>query len=49
MTQHNLWKSRLAVEALLALFAETSSDQGIRSYARAIQFFAQDIEKSWSQ
>lgn len=49
MTQHNLGRSRQAVEALLLLLAETSADEGIRRYAGAIRFYAQDVQKSWQQ
>ncbi len=47
MTQHNLGRSQQAVEALLLLLAETSADDGIRRYARAIRFYAQDVHRSW--
>ena len=49
MTQHNLGRSSEAVEALLVLLAETSSDEGIRQYAEAIGFYAQDVDRSWPQ
>ena len=47
MTLHNLGKSKQAVELLLTLLAETSADVQVRTYRRAILFYAQDIERSW--
>lgn len=48
MALHNLGQSKQAVELLLAVVAESSSDDHIRSYREAILFYAQDIERSWS-
>ena len=45
MTLHNLGQSKAAVECLLTVLAETSSDRGIQAYRRAIAFYAQDIER----
>ena len=47
MVLHNLGRSKVAVETLLALLAQTSSDSDIRAYQRAIAFYAQDIERTW--
>lgn len=47
MVRHNLGQSKPAVESLLALLAETSSDKAIQDYRDAIAFYAQDIDKSW--
>ncbi|HSC01075.1 MAG TPA: tetratricopeptide repeat protein [Burkholderiaceae bacterium] len=47
MVQHNLGQSKAAVESLLALLAQTSSDPEIKAYATAIEFYAQDIERVW--
>lgn len=47
MVEYNLGRHKAAVEALLVLLAETSTDEGIRTYSGAISFYAQDIERSW--
>jgi tetratricopeptide (TPR) repeat protein len=47
MARHNLGQSKSAVESLLRLVASTSADPQIKSYARAIEFYAQDIGRSW--
>ena len=49
MVCHNLGRSKEAVESLLLLLAETSEDEYIRPYARAIEFYAQDIERAWPE
>jgi tetratricopeptide (TPR) repeat protein len=45
MADHNLGNSKGAVEALLELLAETSSDEGIRRYSKAIEYYAKNIEQ----
>lgn len=47
MTVHNLGRSTEAVESLLTLLAETSSDPYITRYRNAIAFYARDVERSW--
>lgn len=47
MVQHNLGRSKVAVESLLGLLAQTSNDPEIRAYATAIEFYAQDVERVW--
>jgi thioredoxin-like negative regulator of GroEL len=47
MTQHNLGRSKPAIESLLKLLAETSADPGIRAYAGAIAFYADDVDRIW--
>ena len=47
MALHNLGRSREAVEGLLHLLAQTSSDPQIQAYREAIAFYAQDIERTW--
>lgn len=47
MALFNLGRPQQAFELLLVLLARTSGDEGIRGYARAIEFYAQDITKSW--
>jgi tetratricopeptide (TPR) repeat protein len=47
MALHNLGQSKRAVEILLTLLAQTSSDPQVEYYREAILFYAQDIERSW--
>jgi len=47
MTLHNLGQSKAAVECLLTVLAETSSDRAIQSYRPAITLYAHDIERIW--
>jgi tetratricopeptide (TPR) repeat protein len=47
MTLHNLGQSKAAVECLLTVLAETSSDRDIQAYRTAIDSYAQDIERIW--
>ena len=47
LTQHNLGHSAAAVETLLQLLAQTSADPGIRAYAQALAFYAQDVDRVW--
>jgi hypothetical protein len=47
MALHNLGQAKQAVELLLTVLAESSSDAQIQSYREAILFYAQDIERSW--
>jgi tetratricopeptide (TPR) repeat protein len=46
MTLHNLGRSKEAVEALLKLLAQSSQDEGVRSYRRAIAYYAEDVDKA---
>ena len=48
MALHNLGQSKHAVELLLTVLAQSSSDAHIQGYREAILFYAQDIERSWS-
>jgi tetratricopeptide (TPR) repeat protein len=48
MALHNLGQSKQAVELLLTVLAESSSDAQVQSYREAILFYAQDIERSWT-
>jgi tetratricopeptide (TPR) repeat protein len=45
MADHNLGNSKGAVEALLELLAATSSDEGIRRYSKAIEYYAKNVER----
>lgn len=47
MTCFNLGEHKFAVESLLRILASTSSDPEVKAYARAIDFYAQDIERTW--
>jgi tetratricopeptide (TPR) repeat protein len=47
MTLHNLGQSKAAVECLLTVLANTSSDSDVQTYRRAILFYAEDIERVW--
>jgi thioredoxin-like negative regulator of GroEL len=47
MVEHNLGRSKPAVEGLLRLLVETSADPGIRAYAGAIAFYAGDVDRVW--
>ena len=47
MSLHNLGENKQAIESLLLMLAETSSDEAIRAYREAIQLYAKDIEKVW--
>ena len=49
MTLYNLGQSKAAVECLLTLLAQTSGDNDIQAYRRAILFYAEDIERIWPQ
>jgi tetratricopeptide (TPR) repeat protein len=49
MTLHNLGQSKAAVECLLAVLAQTSSDREIQTYRRAIALYAQDIDRTWPE
>jgi len=47
MTLYNLGENHEAVSSLLKLITETSSDEKIRDYERAILFYADDLNKKW--
>ncbi len=47
MALHNCGESKTAVETLLLLLARTSTVPGISAYKRAIEFYAQDVERNW--
>ncbi|HTS22466.1 MAG TPA: tetratricopeptide repeat protein [Casimicrobiaceae bacterium] len=49
MALHNLGQSKAAVERLLAVLAQTSSDREIQAYRRAILLYAQDIDRTWPE
>jgi tetratricopeptide (TPR) repeat protein len=47
MALHNLGRSKAAVECLLTIIAETSSDKEVQGYRRAIALYAEDIDRIW--
>jgi len=49
MTLYNLGQSKAAIECLLTVLAQTSGDNDIQAYRRAILFYAEDIERIWSE
>lgn len=48
MTLHNLGRHAEAMELLLVQLAETSSDEGIYSYGRALSFYSDKSDRVWS-
>jgi thioredoxin-like negative regulator of GroEL len=48
MADHNLGQSHKAVETLLSLLAKTTNDPAIAAYRRAVEFCAQDVDRTWS-
>ena len=49
MVLHNLGESKQAIESLLLILAETTNNVNIQGYRHAIEFYAQDIERSWTE
>ena len=47
MVKYNLKEHNAAMEILLSLLAETSSDKGIQTYRRAIQFYSNKLDQVW--
>ena len=47
MTAYNLGRPREAVEELLKLLVESTSDPGILRYRRALTAYAEDLDRSW--
>jgi tetratricopeptide (TPR) repeat protein len=47
MALHNLGQSKQAVELLLKVLAQSSTDVHLQHYREAILFYAQDVERSW--
>ncbi|WP_328177745.1 tetratricopeptide repeat protein [Peribacillus frigoritolerans] len=45
MAFYNLGQHDLAMESLLKIIAETSRDQEIQSYAKAIEFYSDKLDK----
>ena len=47
MTLYNLGEHHEAVSSLIKIVAETTSDEKIIDYERAILFYAEDLNKKW--
>jgi predicted Zn-dependent protease len=47
MTTYNLGRPRDAVEQLLKLLLETTTDPSIQRYQRALGAYAEDLDRSW--
>ena len=47
MTYYNLGEHSKAMELLLNSLAETSNDEGVMRYQRAIQFYADKLDETW--
>lgn len=47
MVLYNLGRHAKAMELLLAEIADTSGDDGIRGYAKAIRFYADKLDEVW--
>lgn len=48
MALYNAGRAKEAVETLLRVVAETTSDAELASYRRAIELYAEDIDRKWS-
>jgi tetratricopeptide (TPR) repeat protein len=49
MTLYNLNEHNEAMEILLTLLAQTSKDESIQSYKKAILFYAEQLDTTWEQ
>ena len=47
MTLYNLKEHSKAMEILLNIIVETSLDQGIKKYKRAIEFYSDKLDETW--
>ena len=47
MTLYNLKKHDEAMEILLRVMVETSNDQAVQNYQRAIKYYADKLDKTW--
>ena len=48
MALYNAGRAKEAVEALLRVVAQATSDADVASYRRAIELYAEDIDRKWS-
>lgn len=49
ITCYNLMQHHTAVATLLRVIAETSADPAVQGYARAIYFYADDLDRIWNE
>lgn len=49
MTCYNLEYYHTAMQTLLHVIAETSADPDVQGYARAIRFYADDLDRTWHE
>jgi tetratricopeptide (TPR) repeat protein len=47
IAHYNLGRPRESVSALLNLLVETTADPALRSYARALRFYAENLDATW--
>lgn len=47
MALYNVGRNKEAVADLLTVIAETSNDQAIQAYRRAIKLYAEDLDRQW--
>ena len=47
MAYYNIREYSKAMELLLNSLADTSSDEGILSYQRAIRFYSDKLDQTW--
>lgn len=47
MTLYNLKEHNMAMEILLRVMVETSNDQSVQNYRKAIQFYADKLDEVW--
>ena len=48
MTLYNVNEHQAAMELLLTCIAETSSDSNVQKYKRALQFYANKLDETWT-
>ena len=47
MVCYNQGEHKSAVESLLRIVASTTNEPDVKAYSRAIEFYAQDIDRTW--
>ena len=47
MAYYNIGEYAIALELLLNSLADTSSDEGILRYQRAIRFYSDKLDQTW--
>lgn len=48
LTKFNLGRSNECIEDLLNLLIDTTNDEGIRKYGRALRFYADKLDQTWT-